>query len=60
MLFVLIDRFLDPLSPVPSPRGDAWDDDDGGMRPMADRLVCQYYDNAWSRKQNPRDEEEQC
>lgn len=60
MLFVLIDTFLEPLSPVRMRNDDDFLGAEWGMQPTGDRLVRQYYDNALSWAKNPRDEEEQC
>lgn len=60
MLFALIDRFLEPFSPVllrSCGDRDGWE---MPLQPTTDLLVRHYYQNAQSGSGKPRVEEDEC
>lgn len=58
MLFALIDRLLDPLSPLSVLHGVTVDDADTAVRPMPEHLMARYFTNAVPRSDRRRDDDE--
>lgn len=58
MLFALIDRLLDPLSPLSVLHGVTVDEADMAVRPVPEHLMARYFTNAVPRPSWRRDDDE--